>query len=408
MTTSKKPKTTEGVVVRHSRGCASRADGKCDCTPKYQSWAWDPMTRRKLRKTFSTVAAAKSWRAAATTAIGRHELRATKSPTVSVAAAELVAGMRSGAIRARGGDIYKPSTIASYEGSLHEHILPALGRRQISDVSRGALVEMIEGMQGAGLSSSTIRNAVNPLHVMFRRALDRGMITVSPAASLPLPAPARGRDRITTPGESAALLAALKPADQVLWTVALFGGLRSGEIQAIRWEDIDFEAGTLRVERSYDPKSATFVAPKSRSSRRTVPMLAQVRTALLEHRLASGRRSGLIFGRDGEHPFAHSSVLARAYGAWRTAGIPPLACDLDTHQRDGGDLPPFGRIGLHGARHSYVSMMLAAGVPIANVSKYSGHSSAAFTMARYVHARSDQAGDDAGTVDRYLAAVEAR
>ncbi len=407
MSTTKKPKTPEGVVLRHARNCASRADGACNCKPKYQAWAWDKATRRKMRRTFATAAAAKSWRAATSTAIERHELRATKSPTLSVAADEMIEGMRSGGIRARGGDRYKPSTIGSYQGSLREHIIPALGGRRISDVSRGDLVELIERMQGAGLSSSTIRNAVNPLHVLFRRALDRGTITVSPAASLPLPAPARGRDRITTPGEAAALLAALLPSDHALWTVALFGGLRSGEIQGLRWSDLDFDLGTIGVERSYDPKSSAMVAPKSRSSRRTVPMLGQVRTALLEHKIRTGRRSGLVFGRDGEHPFAHSSALERAYRAWSKAGIPPLACDLDTHQRDGGDLPAFGRIGLHEARHSYVSMMLAAGVPIANVSRYAGHSSAAFTLARYVHARADQAGDDAGTVDRYLAAAGA-
>jgi integrase len=149
------------------------------------------------------------------------------------------------------------------------------------------------------------------------------------------------------------------------------------------------------------------VAPKSRTSRRSVPMLGQVRAALLERRLRTGRRSGLIFGRDGEHPFAHSAALARARWAWKAAAVPVLACDVDAHQREGRELPAFGRIGLHEARHSYVSMMLAAGVPVANVSRYAGHSSAAFTMARYVHARSDQAGDDAAAVDRFLAAAGA-
>ncbi len=407
MSTTKNPKSPEGVVIRHSRSCASRKAEACNCRPRFQAFAWDPATRRKMRRTFPTVSAAKSWRAAATTAIKRHELRATRSPTLAVAADDMLAGMRSEAIRARGGDIYKPSTIGSYESSLREHVLPALGRKRLADVSRGDLVDLIERLLGDGLSSSTIRNCINPLHLLFRRAIDRGVITVSPSASLPLPAPAKGRDRITTPAEAQALIEALQPSDRALWTVAMFGGLRSGETQALRWEDIDFESGTIRVERSYDPKCGQFVAPKSRTSRRTVPMLAQVRAALLEHRLASGRRSGLVFGRDGEHPFAHSSALERAYSAWRTAGIPPLACDLNTHQRDGGDLPAFGRIGLHEARHSYVSMMLAAGVPIANVSRYAGHSSAAFTLARYVHARTDQAGDDAGTVDRFLAAAGA-
>jgi integrase len=357
-----------------------------------------------VRRTFPTKAEAKSWRASATTAIARQELRAVTSPTLAAAADDLLAGMASGAIRARGGDRFKPATIRAYEISLREHITPLLGRRRLNDISRGDLVDLVERMLGRGSSSSTIRNAINPLHLIYRRAMDRGIVTVSPAARLPLPAPAPGRDRIATPAEQAALIAALRAAaDRALWTVALGAGLRAGELQALSWRDVDFEDGLIRVRRSFDPKSAVFGEPKSKRSRREVPMLGGVRATLLEHRLATGRRSGLVFGRDGEHPFTHSSALHRAARDWKAAGIPPLACDIDAADRGQGHLPPFGRIGLHEARHSYCTTLLDAGVSVANVSRYAGHASPAFTLARYVHPRADQAPDDAAKVDAFLA-----
>ena len=75
-------------------------------------------------------------------------------------------------------------------------------------------------------------------------------------------------------------------------------------------------------------------------------MLANVRAALLEHRLATGRRAGPVFGRDGERPFTHSSALARAYRDWRAAAVPPLACDVAAAKAGEGDLPEYGKIGL--------------------------------------------------------------
>jgi integrase len=367
---------------------------------------WDPATRRKIRRTFGSRAEAKSWRASATTAIARHELRAVRSPTLEAAAQELLEAMRSGAARARGGEPFKPATIRSYETSLREHIIPALGRRRLSELARGDLVALIERLLGAGAAPSTIRNAINPLHLIYRRAMDRGLVTVSPAARLPLPAPSPGRDRIATPAEQATLIGALRaPADRALWTLALGAGLRAGELQALRWEDLHLEEGLIHVRRSFDPKSRVFVAPKSKRSRRAVPMIARVRAALLEHRLATGRRAGLVLGRDGEHTFTHSSALQRATRDWKAAGIPPLACDVDAAAKGERGLPEFGRIGLHEARHSYCSTLLDAGVSVANVSRYAGHATPAFTLARYVHARADQAPDDAAKVDAFLAAA---
>jgi hypothetical protein len=70
---------------------------------------------------------------------------------------------------------------------------------------------------------------------------------------------------------------------------------------ALRFEDIDFGKGLIRVECSYDPRSHGFVEPKSRSGRRTLPLASVLRQYLAQVGLSSRDRTGLIFSEDGEH-----------------------------------------------------------------------------------------------------------
>ncbi len=406
MSITKKPKTTEGVVARHARSCASRAAKACDCRPAFQAWSWDPVTHRKLRRTFPTVSGAKSWRAAAATAISRGELRAGPVPTVQAAAEALIAGLHDGSIRARGGSPFKPSTIVGYEAALRRRIIPALGRRRLSEVSRGDLTTLAERMLGEGRDGSSVRNMVMPLRLIFRRALDAGTVTVNPTAGLALPSPQGRRDRIATPAEAAALLAAVPEGDSALWGTALLAGLRLGEIAALDWSAIDFEAGTIAVERSWCPKAHGFVAPKSRAGRREVPIIGPLRSLLLAHRLRTGRRVGLVFGRNGERPFSASAVRVRALAAWKAAEVPALSCDVDAERREGRPIPAHGYLTLHECRHSYCSTLLAAGVSPAAVSRYAGHANVGFTLSRYVHAISGTEASDVARVELLLAAAE--
>jgi integrase len=119
----------------------------------------------------------------------------------------------------------------------------------------------------------------------------------------------------------------------------LYAGLRRGELMALRWEDIDLKAGVLRVERAWDPIARTFIEPKSRAGRRTVPIASALKGLLLEHRLRCGRSAGLVFG-SGETPFDDRRVTERARKVWAASELQP--------------------IGLHEARHTFASLMIAA------------------------------------------------
>ncbi len=81
--------------------------------------------------------------------------------------------------------------------------------------------------------------------------------------------------------EAAALIGALREHDRALWAIAIYAGLRRGELQALMWDDIDFECGIVRhVRRSWD-RVAGIIEPESRAGHRRVPLAAVLRGYVL-------------------------------------------------------------------------------------------------------------------------------
>ncbi len=284
--------------------------------------------------------------------------------------------------RTRAGDAYKPSSVRGYQEALEGRGLPAFGAYKLSDITRMDLQDFCDRLLAEGLDPSTIRNAVMPLRAIYRRAVARGDVAVNPTTALELPAVRGRRDRIASPTEAAALIEALPVEDRALWATAMFAGLRRGELMALRWEDVDLPAGILRVERAYDPKSREFILPKSRAGIRRVPIAAVLREHLIAHKLRAGRSTGLVFGRTAQTPFDPWQVNGRASKAWKDAKLAP--------------------IGMHEARHTFASLMIAAGVNAKALSSYMGHSSVTITYDRYGHLMPGNEEEAASLLDAYL------
>ncbi len=368
-----------GIARRHSKGCASRAGGKCDCNAGYEASVYIARDGRKVRKTFQTAAEARSWRAHAARSALIGGLRAPTSLTVRQAALEWLEGAESGMIRNRSGDPYKPSVLRGYEEALRLRVLPAIGAHKLADIAVPDVQYLIDRWQADGLSASAIRNTLLPLRVIYRRAVARGIVAVNPTAGVELPAIRGTRNRIASPDEAGALLDALEQ-DRALWATALYAGLRRGELMALRWEDVDLAAGVIHVRRSWD-RHAGEIAPKSRAGVRRVPVPARLRDELVEHRM-SGDSDGLVFGRPDRSPFNASTVDGRARRVWKAAGLEP--------------------IGLHEARHTFASLMIAAGVNAKALSTYMGHANIAVTFDRYGHLMPGNETEAAGLLDAYL------
>ena len=375
-----------GIVKRHSKSCASRRDRHCDCEPTWQAWVWSNRDGRKIRRTFPTHAAARSWRAQALREVETGARRAGTRTTIRQAAEAWLSGVERGEIRTRAGANYKPSAMRGYEQALRLRVLPAIGGVRLSEVTTADLQRLVDRWQAdPSMSASTIRNTVKPLQAIYRRACLRDGLPVNPTVGLDLPAARERRERIVPPHTAAKLIAALPSEERALWATALYAGLRLGELRALRWDAVDLAGGVIEVREAWDPKVGP-IAPKSAAGRRKVPVSAALRDLLLEHRLASGRADGLVFSRDGARPFAPNAAARRADPAWRAAGLEPIR--------------------LHEARHTFASFMIAAGVNAKALSTYMGHGSITITFDRYGHLMPGNEAEAADLLDAYLARAD--
>jgi integrase len=369
-----------GIRTRHQRACASRASGDCDCKPSYQAQVFDARSGRQLWRTARTLTEVRQWRQDAAVAVRAGTLRASDGRTLKAVADEWLAGARSGVIRNRSGDPYKPSAVRSYEAALKLRVFPKLGTAKFAAVRRVDLQDLVDQLHASGLSASAVRCAILPLRTMYRRAVSRGEITTNPTSGIELPAIRSREKQIVSPERAHELIAALPERDRPLWATALFAGLRRGELRALRWEDIDLEAGVIHVRRGWDAVEGE-IAPKSAKGRRTVPIAAVLRGHLADHWMRGGTGS-LVFGEDGR-PFRGETPLTRARAAWKTAGLESIT--------------------LHECRHTFASLMIAAGVNAKSLSTYMGHANIATTFDLYGHLMPGNEGEAAALLDAYLA-----
>jgi integrase len=386
----KRPKHPEGIEVRHKKHCPAHDGRRCSCQPTWRAVVVVTRANGKpvrRSKSFPSSDEAVRWRREAQVAIDNKKLHARSPITVREASRRFVEGAEAGAIRNRSGDIYKPSALRGIEEAFRLRLVPDLGARKLAEVQRVDLQRLVGRMQASGKSPSTIRNTINAARALYRWAVRDDLLQHDPTNNLDLPAVRGRRDRIASPLEADALLTALPEAERPLWTTALYAGLRRGELRALDWSDVDFDRGVIHVERSWDNKAGE-VLPKSEAGRRDVPIAEALRLVLLRHKLAQGRGGlGLVFGRSATRPFNASTVQSRAQRAWAAAGL--------------------GRLTPHNCRHTYASLMIAAGTSAPTLQRFMGHASITMTIDRYRHLMPGAELEAAAKLDAYLTAARA-
>lgn len=336
---------------------------------------------KKIRKTFPTQAAARTWRQESSVAVRKMLMRAPTAITVAQAADAWLQGAREGWIRNRSGDRYKPAAIRAYETGWRVRVKPALGSMRLSDVTRNDVQDLVDTLVAAGWNASTVVVTIASLRVIYKRALVRGEISVNPVVGLQMPAVRGGRNRIASPKECAELLDALPARDRPLWATAMYGGLRRGELMALRIEDIDLERGVINVRRGWDTLEGEITTKSGRE--RVVPINKTLRGYLETQLQGLPWSEGLVFGVNDRSTFNGTPLLKRAGRAWEAAEL--------------------NRITLHECRHTFASLMIAAGVNAKALSTYMGHATISITLDRYGHLMPGNEDEAAEMLDEYLA-----
>lgn len=255
----------------------------------------------------------------------------------------------------------KPTTVADYGSILRRHLAPYFGSQAIERITADELAAYMAAKGAEGLSAKTVANHLNFTHGMFAFALKRGWVAANPVAAVDRPR-ATGADpdiRYLDPGEVEALLRAvpddlLGPTDRALYLTATMTGLRQGELVALRWQDVDWVAGLVRVRRNYT--RGRFGTPKTRRSSRAVPMADRLAAELERHFQRSRYQADedLVFchpelGR----PYDASKSRKRFKDAVAAAGLRPVR--------------------FHDLRHTFGTGMAAAGAPLRAIQEWMGH-----------------------------------
>lgn len=370
------------IYRAHGASCAWHDGEACECKPTYEAGVYLKREKKLARKRFDTLRAARQWREDAAGAVRAGKLRAQSATRVEQAAAAYLVGMRDGSILDRSGKPYKPATCRSYDRSLRLRVLPVLGDVRLSELRRRDVQDLVDALRADGKSPSTIHNTLDPLRAIYRRAIRRDEVVIDPTHGLELPAVRSHRDRTAAPAEAEALIEALPESEQALWTTAIYCGMRRGELQALRWSDVDLEGGIVSIERAYDDEGGSVIETKTTAGVRMVPVTARVRKRLIAHKLRTGRDGAeLVFGRTATERFVPSTVRSRAQRAWKAAGLESIK--------------------LHEGRHSAATAGSAAGLDDLSLSYVMGHSSVVITKDRYGHVRPDRVAEVGKLLDAY-------
>jgi len=388
----------EGIEVRHGRRCRSSDGGKCNCTPSYRASTCDKRTGQRIRETFrgpGALAAAKGWRSDAITQVRRNRWQPPTQRTLREVGDEWLDKAKRGEVRSRRRNAFKGSTLRGYENALKTYVYPDLGHRRLSDIRLRDVQELVERLNGQGLSGQTVLNAIMPLRVIVRYARRHEGLIANPTEDLDLPEPGGRRERAETAAVAAELIEALPDNETALFACAFYAGLRRGELRALRvrhLRGLDGQSvGVITVEHSWDDKDGE-VAPKSKAGAREVPMPETLRRILVDYMARTGRTGDdFIFGRTASSVFRSQTVANRTAKAWTAANV----------KRSAQGLTPLVPITLHECRHSYSSFLDAAGISEARADRYMGHSNRT-VAARYRHQLDGQLAEDAKTLERYL------
>ena len=255
----------------------------------------------------------------------------------------------------------KRSTLGDYESFLRVHLAPYFGETVLERIGRAEVEGFVAAKRREGKATKSVLNYLGLLHSIFAYAERRGLARGNPVKLVDKPRPG-GADpdiRFLDEAELDALIAAVPddargPMERSLYIGAAMTGLRQGELLGLRWRDIDWSAGRVRVRQSY--VRGEFGTPKSKRSSRSVPLADRVAGEFDRHfkRSAYQQDDDLVFchPQTGK-PLDRSRLTKRFKAAARRAGI-----------RD---------VRFHDLRHTFGTRMAGAGVPLRTLQEWMGH-----------------------------------
>jgi integrase len=273
----------------------------------------------------------------------------------------------------------RQNTARNYRRYAELDILPVIGKMRLQNIQPAHIRQLYLRMQAEGKGSRTIQVVHATLHCALKQSVKDRLIGYNPMDAVERPKVETKEFHIFTESQARTFLEAARGHPyEALFYLALTTGLRKGELLGLMWEDVDWDKGTLRIERQVQQaysSSAVLVPTKTRSGRRQIK-LGKIGLAML-----------------GAHCQRQEAQKTLAGISWKENGM-IFTTSIGTYASQSKVSKEFKQIlsenslpdiRFHDLRHTSISLLLDMGTPVNTVQHRAGHSKASVTTDIYGH-----------------------
>ena len=279
----------------------------------------------------------------------------------------------------------RESTYSNYVHQNKKWIAPKLGKEKLHDLKEEQVQQFINELVKDGLSSGSVKNIYRMLNQALKKAKDYGYIRNNPCEKVILPENKTRKAETLSQAEQKQLEVFMKGRKRfkeidLIVFIALYVGLRIGEICALTWDDIDFKQNTISISKTrqriqrvnpQEGESRTYVktgSAKSGSSQRVIPVPLFLMKMLREYKGSTASETNVF--------------------TYKNKALEPriVQYQFNSLLKEAG----IKQINFHALRHTFATCCMIENVDIKTISELLGHSSAKITLDLYAHSRFEQ------------------
>lgn len=293
------------------------------------------------------------------------------------------------------------TTQQEYENRIYKHIIPEIGKIPLNKLTQSDIQQFYARTKsggrkihteiyGTGLSDRVIRAIHANCRSALEKAVQEGLIRINPAIGCKLP-PKKSREmKVLTPSEIVRFLDRAKEEGYYeLFLLELGTGMRRGEILALKWSDLNFTTGELRIERQVNVFNGEQIIsePKTKASIRTIILPPSLLQILSEYKKTVDSEWIFPLPIDSSKTRHPSAVRKRLQIMLERAGCP--------------------KVRFHDLRHTFATMALENGMDVKTLSTTIDHVSSETTIDIYSHITDTMQRQAAAKIDRQIGGSDA-
>lgn len=248
--------------------------------------------------------------------------------------------------------VHRPSTVINYTAQMGKWINPHWDNLDLHKITKQKVYDTIFTDIDSKISPWTRKTILKMVRRIFEMAVEDGIIDRNPCAGIRVNVPEVDQ-KVLTKTEVGIFLQEAKLTDHrfyPIWAMALMTGMRSGELFALKWTDIDFDGKTISVSKQWTSKNG--FGPTKTQRSRVVPISNALLKFLKELKIKSGNQSEFVLPQMPEWENGEQARITREFCA--AIGITPVK--------------------FHDLRATFITNLLARGESLARVMAIVGHS----------------------------------